>query len=338
MHNFKKAACSTLAFLFFVVLFSYILISAHIRLDSYYYQDTEVRKEMAGSIDMLISGASHGVTAFDPEIIDEKLNCTSYNISGTMMTSHGRLILLEQEISRNPVKTVMIEVSYNTLSRYHDSEHFEGDIYLLPRIDRFSERVELFLKYAKFEDYARIYSSLLDRGVASAARVVLDKKDEQQAGYYARYTNDVSIPSGTEAALYQTSQAYTPPLEENIETMLKMVELCESNGAEVIFVVTPLSDTHLWTHSGHDKAMQWFVDYCEQNDYLYLDFNLLKNRSELFHDTVSFYDDLHLSSDGATFFSHELSRIIQLNRGGEDISDLFYESYQEALNHSPYAA
>lgn len=69
----------------------------------------------------------------------------------------------------------------------------------------------------------------------------------------------------------------------------------------------------------------------------FYDFNLLKNKNELFPLNTAFYDWLHLSGSGAETFSKEFVRLIKKVDGGEDVSSFFFNSYVEADANSIYA-
>ena len=66
------------------------------------------------------------------------------------------------------------------------------------------------------------------------------------------------------------------------------------------------------------------------------DMNLAKDRYSLYHDDISFYDETHMSMAGAKAFTKALCDIVNKSRTGEDISPLFYKSYNEMKQDSPY--
>ena len=66
------------------------------------------------------------------------------------------------------------------------------------------------------------------------------------------------------------------------------------------------------------------------------DFNLYRGRYELFTDRTSYYDDYHLSTDGATVFTRLMADCVKRARAGEDFSEEFYSSYEAMKADSPY--
>lgn len=56
----------------------------------------------------------------------------------------------------------------------------------------------------------------------------------------------------------------------------------------------------------------------------------------MFYDEESFFDYLHLSGQGADNFTAAFAAIVKKRGSGEDVTNLFYSSYVEMKNHSPY--
>ena len=77
------------------------------------------------------SGASYAMRGFRPDILDQELGVNSYNLSCSRQTMQGRHELLNLELNRNPAKTVVLELSYDSMTRNRDEEGPEGDMYML---------------------------------------------------------------------------------------------------------------------------------------------------------------------------------------------------------------
>ena len=117
MKNFKKACKTTVLFLLILVILSASVMGLFFQSESYFYQDYRERDELAGTLDTLILGSSHGLRAFVPEIMDKKLGVNSYNLAGSLMTMQGKYEMLRTEADRNPVKTVILEMAASSLTR-----------------------------------------------------------------------------------------------------------------------------------------------------------------------------------------------------------------------------
>ena len=128
MRNFKKTARAVLALLLCVLVLYAGYTAPYFYGTAYYYQDASARSALRGSLNLLISGSSHAFRAFIPEQLDRTLGTESYNLACSMQTMEGRYRLLRKELERNPVQTVVIELSYNALTRSRAAEGPEGDL------------------------------------------------------------------------------------------------------------------------------------------------------------------------------------------------------------------
>lgn len=332
MRSFKKALLAALGFFACVIAFAGILIFPYFHGESYYYEDARVRDDLAGTVDTIVSGASHGYCAFDSCILDEELGTSTYNLSGPMMTMQARDTLLKKELDRNPVKTVFIEVSCNMLVRDRRLEGPEGDIYALPRMGSFRERLSYFFAAFEPEEYLTVCADTLDRGIqAWKARLRGEgsKVDESARGFLRRDSRDLSVTPEEFAELHNKTRMDMQDLWTNKEYFWDMVEACQDRGIEVILVATPLSDRKLIEYTNLETPYGWMCYYAEKYGCPFLDFSLYRERDALFDDATAFFDEYHLSSTGAAVFTRELAELYRAIQNGEDVSPLFYRSYNE---------
>lgn len=333
MHNFKKAMLATLGFLACVLLAAVVIVWPYFTGTFYYYEDAQVREELAGSLNVLVSGASHGYCAFDTGVLDEELGANSYNLSGSLMTMYGRTVLLRKELARNPVDTVFIELSLNTLTRDRAAEGPEGDIYVLSRMGSLASGMDFFFEAFLPEEYLSVCADTLERGLSCWSDLLHNEPSEGKPadkGFLRRDSQDLSLTPEAFAQLHHSFVTNESALWENKEYLWEMVELCQSRGIDVVFVTTPLSDRLLAEYTNLDVPYQWHQYYAKQYGCHYLDFNLYRQRDALFPDDTAFYDKYHLSESGAEAFSRELADLYLRIRNGEDVSSLFFESYAEA--------
>lgn len=332
MRNFKKAVFAVLGFALCLILFAAIIVTPYFRGQYYYYEDAQVREDLAGSIDTIVNGASHGMCAFVPEVLDSELGVSSYNLSGPLATLGGRQELLHKELERNPVKTVFIELSCNTLTRGRDVEGSEGDLYMMARMSSFRERVSYFFRAFRDGEYLGVCADTLDRGFHAWNELLHGDPPTvkpEARGFLAREPADLSMTDEEFAAMHNAVAIEETTYWENKEHLFAMIEECQAKGIEVVFVTTPLSDRKLANFSNLELTHQWYLYYAQQYAVPYLDFNLYRQRDELFPDDTGFYDEYHLSAEGAETFSRELAKVYRAMKAGEDVSDLFYSDYYE---------
>lgn len=340
MHNFRKCLISAVCFLLIFVFVSAFFIVPYPDSETLFYQDAALRRELAGNLDFLIVGASHGLQAFIPETLDEILGCNSYNLSHPMMTLGSKEWILSKELARNPVETVVLELSNDTLSRDETLEYALGDDPMIGRADSWLERFDFIFQKVTLYDILNIYSREILHGLKYWMYTVsghdISAVDYGAKGFWATETDDVCMAAEI-AAQEHNSRKYSVSFSDvNVEKLINLVALCHQYNTRVIIVVVPLSDTAIWKYDGLDSFLTWCQDFCDENNCEFYDFNLLKNRYSLFSDKTSFQDTNHLSKPGAQNFTAVFADVIQKADAGEDISQYFYKSYEDMKGDSPY--
>lgn len=334
MRNFRKAISNTALFLFIIILLA-------IPFPIFYYEyslknwtattDIVERNAYAGQITLLFSGASHGLEAFVPEIFDQELNCNSYNLCGTLHSLKGRYALLKEELSRNPVETVILELSYNSLSRSHDQESAEGELDVIRRLSTREEKLNYALDSLSLDDWGIGYYLITHNGfsaIVEAFTVDTDLALENslaRKGYLALEPNDLSLTDEEYRLQYHSESADEKIVPENMEYLNKIFELCKEKDIQVIMVTTPISQRMINRIDNLDKIRSCYALIAQEHNCNYYDFNLWKDRVAVLSDKNDFYDDYHLSVSGAEKFSDAFVRL--LSSPENDVE--FYSSYGE---------
>lgn len=332
MLNFKKALKTTIIFVLCIFVISVGLSEIYFQGENSFYQDAKERDALSGSVNYIISGASHGLRAFKPSIIDQELDVNCYNLSGAGMTMKGRYELLSIELERNPIETVVIELSYNSMTRNRKDEGPEGDLYVLGRFNSFSKRVGFFAKAFYPSEYGQVYYDTINRGVTSLKNLVTGnyttELSEFYKGYFPTPKPDTKLDDNY-SEIHNTREYETEIDDESVQYLDKIIALCKQHGTRIILVTTPLSELVTCKCSNLDVFYNWYKEYAYENELEFYDFNLLKEKQDMLPDELAYYDAGHLNDTGADIFGMEYCRIMRMVDAGEDISDLFYGSYDE---------
>lgn len=312
----------------------------YFRSTNYYYQDGDIREETAGTINYVVSGASHGMRAFNSTLINENLNVNSYNLCGSRMTMKGRYDILKEELERNPIDTVIFEVSYDAMSRDRKAEGPEGDIYVLGRTKGISNRLDFFFSSFYISEYPKMYYDTLSRGCYGAQCIITGQFQLEQVstinGYFPYSEPDLGVPVLSDN-LYNSATFDTTVCDYNKKYLDKMLDLCEEHNVKTILVTTPLSEYTIYRCNNLDDFYQYYSNLAAERNVEYYDFNLLKNKKELFDDHASFYDEAHLNNTGAEAFTNVFCEIITNANNGIDVTNNFYNSYKEKKQMEDYA-
>ena len=337
-HPVLKAICVSLIFVLAVAAVSAALLLQW----APRYNDAPQRASLAGTVDTLYSGVSSFLYGLVPSVIDETLGTTSYNVSGLSMTFYGRKALLEKELARNPADTVYMEVTAETFVANQDFEGVEGDVYLLPRLDSFRERWDYFRKHISLDDMETAFSLNIFLAGRYWKDILLDHQDIDRVyadnGFVPFVHKNVALSPEKAASSRDKNTLDVDFKEENLRAFRENIEYCQAQGAKVVLVYIPISDQFIWKNSNWDELNENFIELAAETGCDFYNFNLLRNRFSILNDTESFYDEDHMCETGARSFSAAFADVMQKARSGEDVSSLFYASYEEMKQDSPYAA
>lgn len=333
MGNFRQTIVKIALFLLALLLLTELITAPYYKNEVFAFQDGFVRDELAGSIDTLICGASHGYYGIVPERMDNVLSCTSYNLSTDMMTMHGRYELLKKEIERNPVDLVFLELSYNSLTRNRKEEGAEGDIYQLGRYTNRWERLSYFFRHILPEEYFFVYYDTLRCGFVA--------QQELREGRGARGTSEKYITKGylptavnpqetVAPENYHSTKISTELDPECLDYLDKITALCRENDIQLVVVGVPISQATTLRYDNLDVIFSDIQDYCLANDLPWFDFNLYKEKVALFPDETAYHDPTHLADGSAQEFTALMCQVYQQWQDGQDVTDRFYSSYAEA--------
>lgn len=331
----KKTIFSILCFLLTLILISAVILYPVYHYELRHYRDANLRASLAGQIDYLFLGASHGVASYQPVTVDAELGNFSYNLSSQLMDWNSKIYMLEKELARNPVKHVVFEVAFDSLYRDETSEFAEGTAITVQRLDSFGEVLDFMLKNVSINDWLNIYSRLLASGVSQWGDLLRGDTSQQvhyaNRGYYAKGPNALAYEGGPS---WEICTTYLP---ENVQRLEQMIQMCKDAQVTCSIVVVPVSDAYLCAAEGWDDFYLYMKQFCQEQDCEFYDFNLLRDRYSLFSDAYSFYDVSHMSVQGATAFSTAYADVMKRVQNQESIDKLFYDSYHEMLQDSPYA-
>lgn len=336
MNNFKSAIRTCIIFLIVLTILSAAIMSAFFAGENYYYQDSRERAELSGTLDFFVCGASHAMRGFRPDILDQELDVNSYNLSCSRQTMQGRYELLSLELNRNPAKTVVLELSYDSMTRNRDEEGPEGDMYMLGKLGGFMPRIKYFFSAIRPKEYGRMYYNYIDNGVNCIKKIIhgtwTNKNTKLEKGYAAYKRDDDELNQDLKK-IYHTRSFEETVYEPNVEYLNKIIALCKEKNVQLILVTTPLSKVTVCRYDNLDTFREWYENIANENGLQYYDFNLIMDKEEKLPDSSAFSDKFHLGNKGAGTFTKMFTDVLNKETAGEDTSALFYDSYSELESH-----
>ncbi len=255
------------------------------------------------SIKTLLLGSSHTMYGLNPEYFSE----STYNLGHVSQTMDVDYYLLKKYLKTLPqLKTVVLRLSYTTLHeqlrvgpeswRLKDYNLYY-DINLSNKLKHKSEVLSVKLKnnLIRLQDYYLNHDEMITvepLGWATFDREQVDKP-----------LNDVGLMAAKKHTAKDNSL-----VEENIQFLENIVQLCKAEGVNVLLVTMPahqsyrenLNDSQLELVLKAGKKMETSYDNCR-----YL--NLLNAEN---FTNADFYDGDHLNSTGAKKLSLFIDRLI----------------------------
>ena len=330
MRNFKKIILHSLLLLVFVGILLVMSMAPYFYGEAYYYQDYKVRKSLSGQLDTLIVGSSHALRSVKPTVLNKELGVKSYNLSSPVMSMYGRYVLLEKEIKRNPIKTVYMELSYNVMTLNRENAGIEGDLYILGRLDNLVERIKFSNETFTKSEYEKIFTDSIQRSKYAIENLGEDViVQDETYGYLPLTSNNYSLTLEEKKAVLNTASLDTTIKKENLEYFEKIMNLCKKNDIKVVLIVTPVIEKMILKYINMDEIFSQYRELGIKYNCEYYDFNLDKKRADLYSEENSFFDGAHMSDEGAEIFSKRLSEIITKVKNNEDVSNEFYDTYEE---------
>lgn len=341
MRNFRKVLLVSIVFLLMCGVLAFGLAEVYIRSEYAYDEDVKLRRQLAGEIDYICLGASHVQQALIPSELDQTLGVNSYILAGGWQSVPISKILFNTELSRNPVKEVVIDFTCDTMNATDKDYTMERDLYVLPRFENDLERLSYICSNFNLRDDKDILIKYMQRSVEylfkKAQGEKVDNVDYESKGFRGRASQDMRLKERAAVEKYNSGKVNNNWTQENIECLSDIIRTCHENNIKVTIAVMPVTQSKIWRLDGWDEFLRKLREFSKENDCKMVDFNLLKSRFILFSEETSFSNQDHLSEKGAKEFTPVFCQIMQQLDGGEDISNQFYDSYEEMKQHTIYA-
>lgn len=335
MRNFKRILKTVSIFLAVVIVLSIGFGALYFRGENYDYQDYRERDALAGELNVLINGASYVMYGVDPDVFDAYLGpkVHSYNLTTSMLTLEGRYELLSKELERNPVHTVIIEVSPDTITRNRSEEVPEGDLHMLGKLGTASERWTYFKNNFYLSEYPLAYYDVVSKGIESAVALVTGRYQKENTvarrGFYYTLNEKRPIPTNYRDIYHVHSFPEEIP-EQNVKGLERLLELCRQHNARPILISIPNSKAYNCMYANLDDYDRWFQEFAESHNVVYVNFNRHKDKLKLLPDETCFYDETHLNMEGAAIFTRMLAGIISNIWYDQSYDWQFYQTLREA--------
>lgn len=327
-----------------------------------YYTQTQ-------NIDDVVLGSSHVYHAVKPSVLDTLSGENYFNMSTPGQRWDNTYYLLKQIAKENDLKHVYLECYYacnveyeiwdSDLSAYKPVDYLDDKLsyskawlnsyYMKPSINKW----QIQMKAASM-DHAleNLFPFVRNRETVFEWSRITDnmawKKDSSRNAYQYYYTNEADgVTWHTEYQekgfqyVDKTLRDDEKFFEQNRDLtkyslgsksekyMHKVMQFCRKNDIQVTLFTAPIYNLQVISTEGYDSYYQKMVEFAEEYDTEYYDFNLIKDQYlDIQHG--EYYKNMgHLNNDGAELFTRVFWNVI--NNPVEENTEWFYDSYEEKL-------
>lgn len=258
MRSFRKIAVSLAVLLVFIFALNSVSRYMYESVRNNIIFTREELKESQGSVDTLLLGTSLVHWGLDPEVLDEKLGTTTFNLATSAQPMSGSYYLLKDQVRRNPVKTVFLGVAVPGMINDYD----EDTPVKLGVFDRISsplikaEYMGAVGKFKEFEQFLFFPTRVVNVLDTKAVRRNVSFKRSQEykdriAPDYAPY---IYYGMGFESKEVEYDGSFDDEklgddaiwnrdniVDSSVEYIKKIGRFCQDNGIELNLVIFPHS-------------------------------------------------------------------------------------------------
>lgn len=124
--------------------------------------------------------------------------------------------------------------------------------------------------------------------------------------------------------------------EKKITQLKEMIAYCQERNCDVVVLSAPIPVLGIWSDSWYCSDSRQLEELVEAEGAHYYDLNFSKK--ELWNPELDdFYDLSHLNEKGAKRFTESVCKLLQKQDNEEDVSNLFYSTWDEYLKSIDYA-
>ena len=306
-------------------------------------------------LDMVFLGTSLVERAVNPNVIDDALGTSSFNMATPSQTFEDSYLGLEEAIRNHHVKRAFIGIELGDLDRKNSTK---SGVYVREKVrgESFGDALHDWTTSIDADTWLNdpvAFSMLLfpwqiqhvaPSRIVKNVKMKLDgtsvyeaaKINEKGWNYYGKgfggYTNTFSFvvaPTRYYVNDYKLKNLVEPD-DDRLEVLARICELCDEKGVDLVFFVNPLADYHIISFGKkYEEVSGWLKGFVASRGATYWDFNLAT--PELFENENAYYSDYqHMNLDGANALSAAFVTLIRCLDEGCSTDD-FFCSYDERI-------
>lgn len=245
---------------------------------------------------VLIFGSSRAYHHYNPEVIQEELNLTCYNVGSPGQFIIYNYTILKAILERHKPEIIILDITPGEFE--NEPDRYRRLSFLLPYYKDHPEIRSMINRRSPFEKYklcSAIYpfnSSLL---MIAGGNMDYFKKKKDDFNGFSPLRNTLSSPIRIERSSdYELDIVKTDMLQS-------FVSLCKESNVKLILACSP----SFVIFENSESTIQAVKTISEFNDIILLDYS---NDSLFINDNTLFDDHTHLNESGANLFSRSICK------------------------------
>lgn len=301
------------------------------------------------NVDVLFCGASHVSHGILPEMLDELIGKSTCNSGTPNQELVGTYAMIKAATEMYDLEEIFVDLDFRMVmrsepfnkQRYTPAEFLTGHYLKNPKV-----KLEYILSSTSPKYYLNAFFPLgIKKTLVLNPKKVYKNLKSKLTGEYYEYKLDNGEkqyhPKGcvfefefVEKGTFSSGRAgkidvsgVSPDIKKYLQ---KIMALCEEKNIRLSFCSYPMSDFLLASRKNYDEFYSAMKKLLNGLGHEFYDFNLMKAEWLSLEDE-DFNDDEHLNDKGIKKFTLATANLLKTSP--ESRNALFYETYQEKLNH-----
>ncbi len=265
-------------------------------------------KDNPNQFDVVILGSSRGYSAYNPAIIDSITGLNSYNMCTGSQHIIESIYMLKEILKTQKPMYLVYEVFLPSFDMNPDmfqvfsNAHFMSNEMIL---NEFMDEKILDLVFPIWKHKSYLKNDLRNL-TNSVSQTIEPEEIPWIKGYKPSNAINDSISISQFNPVYSFSNTKALPKNKIMSYLLELIEVCQENGVEPIFIRAPYPPSRMKKTLTDDVHSNFSAFFKTQN----IQFYDLNYTSKLSYSDYDFEDSHHMNSNGASKASRELSEIL----------------------------
>lgn len=279
------------------------------------------------TLDLVFLGSSHSYCTFDPEIFDNELGISSYQMGMPLQNPNSTYYTLLEVLNYQKPSAVVMEVYWGVLEDDFELNQVKSLFQVLENENLkqdymknfpLAEQVKYNINLFKFQlDYFSYKGNDIQTRVRNKFNLI-DTVNEKQVGIeeyrskgytFCNYnmlesefdsTNQFKDYDGKDWEFSDVQKKY----------LQKIIDICKDNDIELIFVTAPIANVSMEYIKNYDVIYNKIKNFADENEIFYIDYNL-ENLEKKLLTNDNFRDDAHLNHSGVEIISNEFAQVLK---------------------------